>query len=271
MADATVLGVLGSSISLDMDRPPVDLELQGVGMTYRDTLVIDDLNLSVPHGRFLSIIGESGCGKTTLLNLVAGFFPPTTGRITLSGHPICGPGADRAMVFQDDAVFPWATVLDNVAYGLRLRGLPRAERLDRARELVRLVGLEGHERAYPRELSGGMRKRVDLARALALEPEVLLMDEPFAALDAITKERLQEEFLRIWDVRKMTVVFVTHDIEEALLLSDRVVLMGSSGGRILCEITVPFERPRSAEIRTDPRLQNLRGILLAALRQQHAG
>ena len=175
------------------------------------------------------------------------------------------------MVFQDDAVFPWATVLDNVAYGLRLRGQPRAERRDQARELVRLVGLEGRERAYPRELSGGMRKRVDVARALALEPEVLLMDEPFAALDATTKERLQEEFLRIREARPMAVVFVTHDIEEALFLSDRVVLMGSAGGRILAEVAVPFGRPRTAEIRTDSRLQELRGKLVAMLREQAAG
>ena len=251
--------------------PAIALQLRDVTMTYRDAPVIDHLNLSVRRGEFLSVIGASGCGKTTLLNLIAGFLPSTVGQITLSGRPIRSPGADRVMVFQDDAVFPWATVLDNVAYGLRLRGVPKAERHERARTLVRLVGLKGRERAYPRELSGGMRKRVDVARALAVEPEVLLMDEPFASLDAITKERMQEEFLRILDSRVVTVVFVTHDIEEALFLSDRIILMSVNGGRLLSEIVVPFERPRTAEVRTDPSLQNLRSTVVAALREQPAG
>jgi NitT/TauT family transport system ATP-binding protein len=244
------------------------LEMRGISIAYGDVSVIAGLDLAVTDGEFVTLIGASGCGKTTLLSVIAGFLGPTAGEVTLSGRPITAPGADRAMVFQDDAVFPWSTVLDNVAYGLRFRGLRKAERRQRADELVRLVGLDGWQAAYPRELSGGMRKRVDLARALALEPEILLMDEPFAALDAITKERLQEEFQRIRESRSMTVVFVTHDIEEALFLSDRVVLMGLAGGRILAETSVPFGRPRTPETRTDPRLQDIRSTLVAALRRE---
>jgi NitT/TauT family transport system ATP-binding protein len=267
----TVAGKLGARTPLGEAPPAVKLDLRSVTMAFGGLPVIAGLDLSVGDGELVSLIGASGCGKTTLLNLIAGFIEPTAGQILLAGRRVRRPGADRVMVFQDDAVFPWATVLDNVAYGLRLRGQARAERRARARELMRLVGLEGRERAYPHELSGGMRKRVDLARALALEPEVLLMDEPFAALDAITKERLQEEFLRIQESRAMTVVFVTHDIEEALFLSDRVVLMGVAGGQVLSEVAVPFGRPRTAQMRTDPRLQELRADFVAALRAHTAG
>ncbi len=249
------------------DRATPRLQVRALSLSYGDRRVLDGVDLDVAEGEFVSLIGPSGCGKTTLLNLVAGFRAPTSGSITLAGRLVERPGADRAMVFQDDAVFPWATVLDNVAYGLRVRGLSKAHRHERARELVRLVGLEGRERAYPRELSGGMRKRVDVARALALDPEVLLMDEPFAALDAITKERLQEEFLRICEARGITVLFVTHDIEEALFLSDRIALMGL-GGELLDEVAVKLPRPRTAEMRTSPRLQELRGELVATLRTQ---
>jgi NitT/TauT family transport system ATP-binding protein len=170
------------------------------------------------------------------------------------------------MVFQQDAVFPWLTVLDNVAYGLRVQRVAKQERLERARRLVDTVGLADRESAFPDELSGGMRKRVDVARALAIEPAVLLMDEPFGSLDAITKERLQEEFLRVWHERSPTVVFVTHDIEEALFLSDRVLLLGAPLGHVLQEFAVPFPRPRTPEVRTGPELQELRRVVTAALR-----
>jgi NitT/TauT family transport system ATP-binding protein len=245
--------------------PAARLELTGVCKRYGDRPALDGVDLTIHEGEFVSLIGVSGCGKSTLLNLVAGLTEPTAGSVTVAGRRVGRPGADRAMVFQDDAVFPWATVADNIAYGLRLRGRPRAERRAVAAGLARLVGLAGHERAYPRELSGGMRKRVDLARALALEPAVLLMDEPFGSLDAISKERLQEEFVRIHRERAMTVLFVTHDIEEALFLSDRVVLIG--GGRIVSETGVPGDRPRS---RQDPRLQELRREFVERLRGQVA-
>lgn len=175
------------------------------------------------------------------------------------------------MVFQEDAVFPWFTVRRNVEYGLRVQRPRPANIGERAQELIDLVGLTGRESAYPRELSGGMRKRVDVARALALEPRVLLMDEPFAALDAITKTYLQTEFLRIWDQRRMTVVFVTHDIEEALFLSDRVILLSARPGRVARDLRVPFERPRSDELRTAPELQELREELRQNLESARGG
>jgi NitT/TauT family transport system ATP-binding protein len=164
------------------------------------------------------------------------------------------------MVFQDDAVFPWYTVLQNVEYGLRIRKVPKQTRRAQARELIELVGLGGWEHFFPAQLSGGMRKRVDVARALAIQPEILLMDEPFAALDAITKGRMQEEFLRMWRFRNSTVLFVTHDVEEALFLGDRIVVMGA--GRIIRQIPVPFERPRTAELRTAAELQEMRGQVI---------
>src|SRR5581483_4578082 len=179
--------------------------------------------------------------------------------------PVRGPGSDRSMVFQDDAVFPWYTVSRNVEYPLRFKNYSREERKRRVADLIKLVGLQGREDAYPRELSGGMRKRVDLARALAAEPRVLLMDEPFAALDVMTKMHLQGEFLRVRDASERTVLFVTHDIEEALFLSDRILLMGTHPGRILREVEVPFGRPRREELRTAPEFQELRHELTRAI------
>ncbi len=232
------------------------LSVDGVSMVFGDQTVFEAVNLDVGAGEFLCLIGSSGCGKTTLLNLIAGFMPPTEGEIRVSGRVVDGPGSDRAMVFQDDAVFPWYTVLQNIEYGLKIRKIPKHERRTQARELTELVGLGGREDYYPAQLSGGMRKRVDVARALSVQPEVLLMDEPFAALDAITKAHMQEEFLRMWESRETTVVFVTHDIEEALFLGDRLILMG--GNSIMRETKVPFERPRTEEVRTSPELQGMR-------------
>jgi NitT/TauT family transport system ATP-binding protein len=244
----------------------LSLAIRGVSMAYGDgRVVVKDINLEVQQGQFVSLIGASGCGKTTLLNLVAGFLHPSSGRVELDSFPVQRPGPDRSMVFQDDAVFPWYTVQQNVEYALRFRGIKRADRARRVAELISLVGLAGRERAYPRELSGGMRKRVDVARALAPQPRVLLMDEPFAALDAITKMRLQSEFLRLWDQSGMTVLFVTHDIEEALFLSDRVVLMASNPGRVLRDVAIAFSRPRSDDLRTASEFQQLRHELTAAL------
>jgi NitT/TauT family transport system ATP-binding protein len=227
--------------------------------------VVADANLEVDRQQFVALIGPSGCGKTTLLNMVAGFLAPTRGTIFLDGKPIAGPGADRSMVFQDDAVFPWYTVEQNVEYGLRFT-TNKAERRQRVAELIELVGLTGRERAYPRELSGGMRKRVDVARGLAPRPRVLLMDEPFAALDVMTKTRLQEEFLRLWDLSEMTVFFVTHDIEEALFMSDIVVPMDTHPGRLREAVRVPFGRPRDPLLRTSPEFQDLRQRLIQTLR-----
>lgn len=232
--------------------------------------VIDDLNLEVREREFLAIVGASGCGKTTLLNVVAGLLPPTRGKAFIDDREITGPGLDRTVVFQDDAVFPWFTVRGNVEYGLRVVGASREERAQGVARSLAMVGLTGCETLYPRQLSGGMRKRVDVARAIATRPEVLMMDEPFAALDVMTKENLQEQFLAIWNESPMTVVFVTHDLEEAFFMADRVVVMASNPGRIAQIVDVPFPRPRARELKTQPELQAMRrelGELLDANRQ----
>ncbi len=220
--------------------------------------VIRDFTLDVYEREFLCLVGISGCGKSTLLSVVAGLLPASSGQVLLDGQPVGEPGSDRAMVFQEDAVFPWYTVRQNVEYGLKIAGLSKAEREQTVNRYLELVGLVECKELYPRELSGGMRKRVDVARAVATKPEVLLMDEPFAALDAITKERLQVEFLNVWHSTQMTVVFVTHDLEEALFLADRVVVMTTRPGRVQRVVQVPFARLRKAELKTSPEFQALR-------------
>jgi NitT/TauT family transport system ATP-binding protein len=239
--------------------------VNGICMDFVTHLALRDVTLDIPAGAFVTLLGASGCGKTTLLNLIAGLLTPTAGSVTVRGERVTGPGAARTMVFQDDAVFPWYTVARNVEYGLRVQGVPKQRRRERVREMVDLVGLAGREDAYPHQLSGGMRKRVDVARALAVNPSVLLMDEPFAALDAMTKSRLQLEFLRIWEASRMTVIFVTHDIEEALLLSDLVAIMAPRPGPITRVVDVPFPRPRNDELRTSPAFQALRRELTGIL------
>lgn len=235
--------------------------------------VIDDLSLSVYDHEFLAIVGASGCGKTTLLNIIAGLLPPGGGKAFLNDREIKGPGLDRTMVFQDDAVFPWFTVLGNVEYGLRIAKTSREERARRVAHSLQLVGLKGCDALYPRQLSGGMRKRVDVARAIVTRPEVLLMDEPFASLDVMTKEDLQEQFLAIWNETRMTVVFVTYDLEEALFMADRVVVMASHPGRIAKIVDAQFARPRLKDLKTFPEFQTMRrelGHVLDANRGQGA-
>ena len=211
-------------------------------------LALQDVNLTVRDNEFLTILGPSGCGKTTLLRLIAGLLRWDDGEISIDGKPVRGPGPERAMVFQNFALLPWMNVVDNVAFGLEIAGKPKAERLDRARELIDTVGLSGFEKRYPTELSGGMQQRVGLARALAVKPQVLLMDEPFGALDEQTRRLLQEELLAIWEKERTTVVFITHSMEEAVLLGDRVVLMSARPGRIEEIVDVPLKRPRSSNV-----------------------
>ena len=220
--------------------------------------IIEDFNLFIQNQEFVSIVGASGCGKSTLLNILAGLIPPTQGKVQLKGNEITKPGMDRTMVFQDDAVFPWYTVQQNVEYGLKIQKIDPQERKNLTEHYIKLVGLSEASDLYPRQLSGGMRKRVDVARALATRPEVLLMDEPFAALDVLTKERLQEEFLNIWNGNRMTVIFVTHDLEEALYMSDRVVVMSNHPGRVKRVVNVDFPRPREIDLKTSPEFQELR-------------
>ncbi len=216
--------------------------------------VLRDIDLVIGEKEFVSLVGRSGCGKTTLLNIIAGLEAASSGEVRISGRPVRGPGQGQGVVFQQHALFPWLTALDNVAFGARNQNLDKAGKRDRARELLRLVGLEDAAAKYPRELSGGMQQRVAIARALALDPEILLMDEPFGALDEMTRLELQQELLRIWAVRRKTVVFVTHSIEEALVLSDRVVLLAAHPGRVSRDLAVTLARPRS---RTDPRFAAL--------------
>lgn len=229
------------------------IEISGLSKAYRGqdgshVQALADVDLTVRDNEFLTVLGPSGCGKTTMLKMIAGLIPWDEGSIAIDGVEVDGPGPDRAMVFQNFALLPWATVLDNVAFGLEMRGVGKAERHERARELVTTVGLGGFETKRPGELSGGMQQRVGLARALAVQPKVLLMDEPFGAVDEQTRRLLQEELLAIWERNRTTVVFITHSMEEAVLLGDRVVLMSARPGQIAEIVDVPLERPRSSDV-----------------------
>lgn len=246
------------------------LDVQDLSIYFDDLHVLDKVSFQLPEGDFVSLLGPSGCGKSTLLNLVAGLLAPTSGMISRDGIPVTGPGPDRSMVFQDDAVFPWYTVVQNVEYGLRVKGIEKTARRVKAQDFIDLVGLTGREDAYPYQLSGGMRKRVDVARALAAEPDVLLMDEPFASLDAMTKTRLQAEFLKIWEDSRATVLFVTHDVEEALYLSERIFVMSTGPGRLFHQTDVPFPHPREESLRTSTAFQERRAELIDALHRAGA-
>ena len=225
------------------------LELKGVTRAYthhgRKHTVLNQLSLEVQRGEFLCILGPSGCGKTTLLRLIAGLEPLTGGEIIFNEDPVPGPCNCRGMIFQEDALYPWKTVWENVAFGLELAGAPKENRDDRVRHYIKLVGLQGFEQHRPHQLSGGMRQRVQIARTLALSPQILLMDEPFAALDEITRQRMDNELLDIWGETRQTILFVTHSVDEALLLGDRIVTLNQ--GNIQDSHTVPLPRPRLVE------------------------
>ena len=210
-------------------------------------LALEGINLDVRAGEFLCIVGPSGCGKSTLLHLIAGLQAPTSGRILVDGTPIEGPGTDRILIFQDHGLFPWLTVGQNVEFGMKMKGLPKAERRDKTQNYLRLVHLGKFENSYIHQLSGGMRQRVAIARALAAEPDVLLMDEPFAALDAQTRDLLHDELERIWSNTGRTIIFVTHNVREAVRLGDRVVLLTFRPGRVKREFPINLPRPRSLE------------------------
>jgi NitT/TauT family transport system ATP-binding protein len=246
----------------------VSIELGDAGARFE---VLHDVSVTVEPGEFICLLGPSGCGKSTLLGALAGHLTPSKGRLALDGAPIAGPDPDRGLVFQHHTLFPWKTVLDNVGYGLKMKGVPRAEREQRARELLALVGLQGFERRYPRELSGGMQQRVEIARVLINHPRVLLMDEPFGALDALTRTRMQELLLDLWARMRTTILFVTHDIDEALFLADRVLVLSPRPGRIVEELPVRFERPRQASLLTQPEFVALKRRCLALLRHEGDG
>lgn len=235
-----------------------------------ETVALQDVDLHVKENEFLTVIGPSGCGKTTLMRAVGGLVVPTSGVVAIDGQRVVGPHQEAAIVFQNFALLPWETVLKNVAFGLELRGVRKAERLNRAQEYIQKVGLVGFENKYPRELSGGMQQRVGLARALAVESPILLMDEPFGALDQQTRRYMQEELLNIWQSDQRTVIFVTHDMEEAVLLGDRIVLMSARPGKIEEVIDVNLPRPRNAEsAEASPEMIGLKEYLWTRLKDMH--
>lgn len=226
---------------------------------------LHDISLRVESGEFVCLLGPSGCGKSTLLGALAGHLAPARGDLRLDDVPIRGPDSDRGLVFQHHTLFPWKTVVENVAFGLKIKGVGRGERNARAREMIERVGLHGFESRYPGELSGGMQQRVEIARALINSPRVLLMDEPFGALDALTRTRMQELLLDLWSTLRTTVLFVTHDIDEALFLADRIVILSRSPGRIVEELVVSGVRPRRTEHLAEPAFLDLKRRCLALL------
>jgi NitT/TauT family transport system ATP-binding protein len=245
-----------------MSRAGAHLTIRGLRISYpgrkggEPFVAVDGVDLEVGAGEFITIVGPSGCGKSTLLHAVDGLVQPAAGEITLGGAQVTKPGSDRAMVFQEFGLLPWRTVLGNIEFGMELAGMPDREQT--ARRLVSLIGLEGFEDRHPHELSGGMRQRVGIARALAVNPDVLLMDEPFGALDAQTREIMASELLKVWDQQRKTVLFVTHGIDESIYLADRIVVMGKGPGRVLEVIDVDLPRPRTMEIRNSPEFGALR-------------
>jgi NitT/TauT family transport system ATP-binding protein len=216
-----------------------------------------DVNVDIQPGQFVSFVGPSGCGKSTLLKLIGGLIEPSSGRISVGGRDVAGPRRDIGVMFQTPVLFPWRTVLENVLLPIEVFGLDPRSATEKARGILRLVGLEERERAYPRELSGGMQQRTALSRVLVVDPPIILMDEPFGALDEFTRERMNLELLRIWQERRQTIIFVTHSIAEAVFLSDRVVVMGTGPGRVLSVIDVPLPRPRSVEIMKSAQFSSL--------------
>ena len=241
--------VISPSRAAKAEQAPI-LQLQALGRVFRANhsflTVLDDISFDVPAGEMICILGPSGCGKTTLLKILSGFLKPSAGKVLLRGRPVSGPGPDRCVVFQEDALFPWLTVAENVAFGLKGKGRGRRhqEMVDRYLDLVGLLAFRDY---LPGEISGGMKQRVALARVLILEPEILLMDEPFAALDAQTREEMHQLLLRLWQALSHTIIFVTHDVREAVTLADRVIVMDRNPGRIKEMVTVDLARPRNLD------------------------
>ncbi len=250
------------------------LAIEGVSRVFpgvsggRPTRALEPIDLDVSNNDFVTILGPSGCGKSTLLRLVAGLDSPTTGRIVLDGRPITGPGPDRGMVFQSYTLFPWLSIADNIAFGLREKGVPAAARGRIVSEWLERVGLAGFAQHYPKQLSGGMQQRTAIARALANEPAILLLDEPFGALDNQTRALMQELLLGIWEREQKTVLFVTHDIEEAIFLASRVVVMSARPGRIKAEVVVDLPHPRHYTIKTSPEFSALKARLTEEIRAE---
>ena len=251
---------------------PTKLHIHNVSKTYRsdgqEVLAINEIDLKIKNKEFATILGPSGCGKSTLLRIVAGLIKPTEGIVRLDGNVISRPGQDRGMVFQSYTLFPWLTVTENIRFGLEISGMVKAKQEQIAQEFVEKVGLKGFEKTYPRGLSGGMKQRVAIARALANNPAILLLDEPFGALDAQTRALMQELLTQIWEELHKTILFVTHDVEEAIFLSDRVFVMTARPGKIKAEIDISLERPRNYEIKATESFLNLKKQALALIREE---
>jgi NitT/TauT family transport system ATP-binding protein len=249
------------------------IQIKGVSKVFdssgRDVVALQDINLEIPRGQFTCLLGPSGCGKSTLLNAVAGFAAPSAGSIVADGREVTGPGPERGMVFQEYALFPWMTVEQNVGFGLEIKGMAKGEIANRVGTLLKMLSLGDFRQRYPKDLSGGMRQRVAIARVLALDSPIMLMDEPFGALDALTRRNLQDELLRIWSELKKTIIFVTHSIEEAIYLADRIVVMTYRPGTVKRDIVVTLPRPRdpaSVEFNT---LKRELGMLVMEEQQRH--
>ena len=240
------------------------VQFKAVGMTFGTTRVLEDINLDVREGEFVCLLGPSGCGKSTLLNIVGGFLRPAEGEVTIDGQPVTEPDPRRIFVFQERGVFPWLTVEQNIGFGLFRQA--DQERRERIAHYVQLVGLRGFEQSYPRELSGGMKQRLEVARALAVNPDVLYLDEPFGALDSITRLQMRRELLRIWHSEKKTILFVTHDIEESVQLADRVVVLSARPGRVRRIVDIDIPHPRDL---SDPRYIALRDEIFGEIGLAH--
>ena len=232
------------------------------------TQALTPVNFEVRENDFVTILGPSGCGKSTLLRIVAGLDRPTTGQVVLDGSPVQGPGADRGMVFQSYTLFPWLNIEQNIRFGLRERGMPEREQKERSDFFIAKVGLRGFEQHFPKQLSGGMQQRTAIARALANDPKILLLDEPFGALDNQTRVLMQELLLGIWESAQKTVLFVTHDIDEAIFMANRVVVLSARPGRIKTELAVPFPHPRHYTIKTSPEFMTLKAQLTEEIRAE---
>jgi ABC-type nitrate/sulfonate/bicarbonate transport system ATPase subunit len=249
------------------------LSIQGVSRVFtslkgQTTQALTPVDFEVRENDFVTILGPSGCGKSTLLRIVAGLDQPSTGQVLLDGEPVQGPGADRGMVFQSYTLFPWLTVEQNIRFGLRERGMPEREQKERANDFIAKVGLRGFEQHFPKQLSGGMQQRTAIARALANDPKILLMDEPFGALDNQTRVLMQELLLGIWESAQKTVLFVTHDIDEAIFMANRVAVFSARPGRIKTELAVPFPHPRHYTIKTSPEFMTLKARLTEEIRAE---
>jgi NitT/TauT family transport system ATP-binding protein len=265
-------------MSAVINQPAVEQALKGhvevdhLGIEFHvkgETLnAVDNVSLHVKPGEFVSLIGPSGCGKSTLLNVVAGFLPASDGEVRIDGRAISGPGSDRGVVFQQYSLFPWMTVRRNVEFGLKMKGIGASERAQQARTLLGLAGLLSFENHYPDQLSGGMKQRVGIVRALATSPQVLLMDEPFGALDSQTRVVMQEILTNMWQRLRLSVLFITHDIDEAIFLSDRIYVMTARPGRIKSEIVVPLPRPRTAEMTASPEFIAMVQQIKALIREE---